>query len=58
MSKIEDVNFDTLYEKVSTYMNAEELEQVKKAYSFARKMHFGVKRLTGEDFIRLTLLIF
>lgn len=51
MSKIEDVNFDTLYEKVSTYMNAEELEQVKKAYSFARKMHFGVKRLTGEDYI-------
>ena len=51
MSKIKDVNFDKLYETVSVYMNIEELETVKKAYSYAKKMHFGVKRLTGEDYI-------
>ena len=51
MNKTEDVNFDKLYDTVSKYMNDEELDVVKKAYSFAKKLHFGVKRLTGEDYI-------
>ena len=51
MSKKEDVNFDKLYDTVSKYMSEEELNYVKKSYSFAKKMHFGVKRLTGEDYI-------
>ena len=51
MNKTEDVNFDKLYDTVSKYMSDEELDVVKKAYSFAKKLHFGVKRLTGEDYI-------
>ncbi|MDD3341083.1 MAG: bifunctional (p)ppGpp synthetase/guanosine-3',5'-bis(diphosphate) 3'-pyrophosphohydrolase [Bacilli bacterium] len=47
-----DITFDRLLEKVKTYIkNEEELETIEKAYSFAAKMHFGIKRLTGEDYI-------
>lgn len=46
------MRFETLFEKVKTYIkNEQELETIQKAYEFAAKMHFGVKRLTGEDYI-------
>ena len=45
------LNFDQLLEKLRTYNDEEELEVVKKAYTYAAKMHFGVKRMTGEDYI-------
>lgn len=43
---------EDLINKASEYIkNEEELEVIKKAYSFACKAHFGDKRLTGDDFI-------
>ncbi len=46
------VTFDVLYKKVSSYIQSEvELEKIKEAYAYADKMHFGVKRLTGENYI-------
>lgn len=43
---------EDLINKASEYIKKEEeLEVIKKAYSFACKAHFGDKRLTGDDFI-------
>lgn len=47
-----DLNFDKLLSVLKQYINDEnELELVTKAYRFAFEKHFGVKRLTGEDYI-------
>ncbi len=44
---IEDV-----IERVRLYNDCEaELELIRKAYDYAYQMHYGVKRLTGEDYI-------
>lgn len=44
---IEDV-----IERVRAYNDCEvELERIRKAYEYAYQMHYGVKRLTGEDYI-------
>lgn len=53
MTKINiNVTFDLLYKTVSTYItNEEEVKQIEKAFAFAEKMHFGVKRLTGEEYV-------
>ena len=45
------ITIDSLIERVSTYMSEEEIGEIKKAYEYASKMHFGVKRLTGENYI-------
>lgn len=47
-----NLTFDTLLSKIKTY-NTEETEYqlIQKAYDFAFEKHFGVKRLTGEDYI-------
>lgn len=43
---------DDLLNKASEYIkNEEQLNIIKKAYSFAYEAHFGDKRLTGDDFI-------
>jgi len=41
------ITLDDLIEKVSTYMTPLEIEEIKKSYMYADKMHFGTKRLTG-----------
>ncbi len=47
-----DLNFDKLFSVLKQYINDDnELELVTKAYRFAFEKHFGVKRLTGEDYI-------
>ncbi len=44
------LRFNQLKEKLS-YMDEEEIPMVEKAYAYASKMHFGIKRMTGEDYI-------
>ncbi len=45
-------NFEQLYKKLQKYIkNQEELEEIKKAYIFAKEKHKGQKRISGEDYI-------
>ena len=47
-----NITFDELREKLLTYITDEkELDLIRSAYMFAFEKHFGVKRLTGEDYI-------
>lgn len=46
------ITIDDLMDVVSKYITDEkELALIQDAYQLAEKMHFGVKRLTGEDYI-------
>lgn len=46
------ITFEILKKEVQKYLNKEEdIKQIEKAYKYAEEMHFGVKRLTGEDYI-------
>ena len=53
MTKYKSCNtYEVLEEKLKTYItNKDELELIKKAYDYAYDIHFGQKRLTGEDYI-------
>ncbi len=45
-------NFEQLAKKLKTYIkNDLELEEIKKAYEFAKEKHDGQKRISGEDYI-------
>ena len=44
-------NFKTLYEKIKENFNETDLQEIEKAYDFAKKAHEGKKRLTHEDYI-------
>ena len=47
-----NLKIDDLIENVKTYNDSnEEIDKIKEAYNYASKMHFGVKRMTGEDYI-------
>ena len=46
------LTYEELEEKIKEYITDEkQLQVIKKAYLFANEKHFGVKRLTGEDYI-------
>ena len=45
------ITYDDLVKKLSNYMKKEELELIEKCYNYVLKLHFGEKRLTGEDYI-------
>jgi len=46
------LTFDDLLKKISEYIdNEEDIELITKAYNYASKKHFGVKRMTGEEYI-------
>lgn len=48
----EVITIDSLTNKFSEYnSNPEEINLIKKAYDYANKKHFGVKRITGDDYI-------
>lgn len=53
MTKMQEkVTFALLMQELQTYIKKEEdLKLVEKAYRYAEDMHYGVKRLTGEDYI-------
>ena len=47
-----NITYEDLKRNIQTYITDEqELELINHAYNYAAKMHFGVKRLTGEDYI-------
>lgn len=47
-----NITFDELRAKICEYISEpSELDLIRKAYMFAFEKHFGVKRLTGEDYI-------
>ena len=47
-----NLTFEELNQTIKTYIkNEQELKMINKAYQYANKMHYGVKRLTGEDYI-------
>ncbi len=47
-----NLTFEELNQTIKTYIkNEQELKLIEKAYQYANKMHYGVKRLTGEDYI-------
>ena len=47
-----NITFEELREKLVTYITDEaDLDIIRSAYMFAFEKHFGVKRLTGEDYI-------
>ena len=47
-----NITFDELREKICKYISdPNELDLIRKAYMYAFEKHFGVKRLTGEDYI-------
>ena len=46
------VTIEDLNDKIKTYIHSdEEIALVNKAYDYAYKKHFGVKRITGDDYI-------
>lgn len=47
-----NITIEDLISKVKEYNNNEEdIELITKAYNYAYKKHFGVKRITGDDYI-------
>lgn len=47
-----NITFDELREKICEYISdPADLDLIRKAYMYAFEKHFGVKRLTGEDYI-------
>ena len=47
-----DITIDDLLQKVRTYnTNEDEIELLNNAYNYAYEKHFGVKRITGDDYI-------
>lgn len=48
-----NLTYEELEQKIKEYIvNEEELNVIRKAYQLATEKHFGVKRLTGEDYIQ------
>lgn len=53
-----EITIESLLEKVSTYDNdPADLALIGKAYEYAAKQHYGVKRMTGEDYIHHPLQV-
>lgn len=46
-----NLTYEELEQTIKLYINEEEQKLIKKAYQYAYEKHFGVKRLTGEDYI-------
>ena len=42
---------DELINEIKTYNKKSNLEQIRRAYEFAREAHKGQKRISGEEFI-------
>lgn len=45
------LTYGILIDKLQEYLNEEELKLVEKSYLFAKEIHMGETRLTGEDYI-------
>lgn len=55
---MKDISIELLLEKVKAYNDDEkELNLIERAYEYAASKHYGVKRLTGEDYINHPLSV-
>ena len=45
------VTYKDLENKVKTYLDADDIKEIKKAYLYANEKHSGQKRMTGDDYI-------
>lgn len=45
------LTYEQLEDNVKKYLKRHDLPMIRKAYKYAAEKHFGVKRLTGEDYI-------
>ena len=45
------LTYEQLEDNVKKYLKRHDLPMIRKAYQYAAEKHFGVKRLTGEDYI-------
>ena len=45
------VTYKDLETKIKTYLDADDIKEVKKAYLYADEKHAGQKRMTGDDYI-------
>ena len=45
------VTYKDLETKIKTYLDADDIKEVKKAYLYADEKHTGQKRMTGDDYI-------
>ena len=45
------VTYKDLETKLKTYLDAEDIKEIKKAYLYADEKHAGQKRMTGDDYI-------
>ena len=51
-NKNKEITIEDLIDKVRTYNNNEQdIDLINKAFDYAYKKHFGVKRITGDDYI-------
>ena len=50
--EVKEITIEDLLKRFSEYNNnKEELDLIKKSYEYAYKKHFGVKRISGDDYI-------
>ena len=49
---IPNITIDDVVNAVEKYLSKEEIEQLKKAYTYASQVHKNQKRLTGYDYIK------
>ena len=46
-----NIEIDDLITCISSYMNDEEVDEVKRCYEYAKQKFFGIKRMTNDDYI-------
>jgi len=51
MDEISKVTIEDVIKNASSYIDEKGLDVVKRAYDFAKEIHAGEKRLSGEDYI-------
>ena len=45
------VTYKDLETKIKTYLEPDDIKEIKKAYLYANEKHAGQKRMTGDDYI-------
>ncbi len=51
MTKHVEVSFTDLLNKISTYMDEEDIQRIKDSYHYASEIYFGYQSMTGENYV-------
>jgi len=51
LTKHVEVSFTDLLDKVSTYMDEEDIQRIKDSYHYASEIYFGYQSMTGENYV-------